>query len=546
MAHESEDIEKSDIIGGILSVGSTLATGALAFAGMMAFTASLPWGVAAFVLAAAIEGQIYKDTITKALKTLFDNPPEAEKIKKLKKLRRALKKQLKEDPQADHLQQQLNQLNLSIEKKQSTLSKKFIAKIIGAIFCIGAGVALGFTSLAAATSGFLSIGVSAAIVSVAAPLIAVFAGIGYALMLYRHVQMLIHDNWLNTWYKKARDFFAKKDNETTPQWLGRTILPGIGAALIVAIAVFATIATAGTWWYAAKEGALLVKGVSDAAASVIRTITVLMVPIPTALFSIIRSLQSGAKLFTANYGDALSKAFAPAGKAVLNFNLFAFISTVVSLPLQAAIFVGHLIAIGLMSDRLPGVHPAITTAVGTINEFNTDVDFLIDSHHHHHHHPLDQPEVGFFRTLLNVILYGYDPKNHHQHEHHHHGDKEFGEHHHSNLPTIFINILLSPINLLAYTWNKINPITATDMIPPVPEQSDSDHSHGSGSEDECKHHHHHASPTSSPTWRKGTPSSPGTVAKNGVFSDNSSPSSTSESESSCDETHRRTHSQGRN
>jgi hypothetical protein len=464
-SHEPDPSYTRKIAGYIFAGATTLATGILSFVGMLVFTSSLYWAVAAFFLSAAIEGQIYINTITKAIQYFFKSPKQAiiEQIKKRirdeiteqfrKKIIAELvakdstfnEKDEKNKRKIDALlhkknsaienqyQQNFKDIEKAIEKELLDRKKEIVIKtilqILSVLFVIGAGLCAGLVSLSAADIGLATLGVSAAAINVFAPMIAVFAGVGFALMLYRNLQTIIHNDTVQKWFRKIKECFRYKNKDTdekkdtVPRYLLRIIPFALGVGVILALATFATLATAGTWWYLAKDGALLIKGISEKAASIIRTLTCALVLLPNFIWALSNSLKTAGQITEMKFGTLKENIKKPFEKAWENKNIFAWIGALISIPLRVCIFVGHVIAMGLMSDQMPGMDPTANVALNAAAETTVDLHFIMghDDHDDHHHHEDD--------------------------------------HVHSNLPEILISALLwiTTINLWAWIWNKMNP-----------------------------------------------------------------------------------------
>jgi hypothetical protein len=283
-------------------------------------------------------------------------------------------------------------------------------------------------------------------------------------MMYINVADMVQNDTLHQWAKNTRDFFVRRENESLTWMAARCFFAGIGAATVVGLSVFATIATAGTWWIAAKKGALLMAGMTETVAKVIRTVTVISMAIPNIIFNTVNALKSVGEI--ANY--TVRNLSAKLGHHFLRplenknilqcMNPFYWLAKSAELVIHAVVFSGHLISVGLTSDGLAGVPPIITTGAGTLTELLTDWHYIFEMHDHE-----------------KDAAHDHD----HDHDHEHgpdHDHEEHGHHHHSNLPSKFALILLFPLIVLARAWEW------TFSVGKAPHHEHAHHEHA--------HHHH--------------------------------------------------------
>lgn len=448
--------------GYFLAFWSAASLGALSFIGMFIITASWPWALLSFFLASVIEGEIYKQSILQAIDSLTYGP-----ILGIKTM--IAKRQLKDDPkylQAVNKLERKKFIEASIKDIDNDpvlageVTRKTVVLYISGLLAIGAGISSGLATLSAATTGLLTLGATAGAALASGAVIAILSSIGYTLMMYKSVADMVQNDTLHHWYEEIGKFFHKDSTENYLTYLARTSLATLGVLTVSALATFATIATAGTWWYAAKNGALLISGISEAAASIIRTITVIAMWIPNFIFNVAQALESVRQVANSSIDDALYKLDKHYLQPLENKNLaqwvnpFYWIGKTADILINGVVFIGHLISVGLTSDGLRGIPPLITTAAGTIIEFLTDWHFIFgseDNHKHHHHH------------------------HHHQH---------------SSIPQLFAAVVLSPITFLAKLWEWS--FASPTNVSPVSSDSDSDDEHEHHHDHDHDHHHDHS------------------------------------------------------
>ncbi|MDR3476737.1 MAG: hypothetical protein P4M14_01735 [Gammaproteobacteria bacterium] len=483
----------------VLAFFSSVSLGLLSFIGMMILSGSWPWAIVAFFLASVIEGEIFDQNIKQAIKNLAAGPiAELEQIIVRRELENSSKRyrECSAMLKATHcpvtkklMKEKMQELenaytqkilraganaNAYLLAKQSAIKREVRRKAVGFVFCgilaVGAGVSSGLATLSAAYTGLMTLGIVAGTAMGIAIPIAIISSVGYALMMYINVADMIQNDTLQQWAKNTREFLVRREQESIAWFITRGFFAALGAATVVGLAVFATIATAGTWWIAAKRGALLMTGITEAIAKVVRTVTVICMAIPNIIFNTVNALKSVGQIaeYTfRNLGLKLERHFFQPleNKSTLQCcNPFYWIAKSVELIIHAAVFSGHLISVGLTSDGLSGVPPLVTTGAGTLTELLTDWHYIFEVHDNKEH--------------------GHD--HHHDHDH---GDEEHGHHHHhSNLPTKFAMLLLLPLIVLARAWDWLFSGGQAHAYAHPPQHHDHEHEHNH----EHDHEHDHA------------------------------------------------------
>jgi hypothetical protein len=436
--------QTSDYASSALAVFSAISLGALSFIGMYLITASWPWAVIAFFLASVIEGEIFKQVIFQAMNSLFVKGPIAELEKAI-----AQRELINTNPEYSLLKE--NKDKAGMKKKEdgfirhalhstkqrfsalrTEIRRKTRALYINGVFAVGSGISSGLATLYAANTGLLTLGVASSLALTSAATIATLSAIGYTFMMYKSVADMIQNDTLHKWLAITQTFFARQNithtqKESPIAYIRRCFFPALGVSTIVALSTFATIATAGTWWIGAKKGALLIPGISERMANVLRTSSVAMMT-PTALsFNTDNSLKSAIEVAhynTENISKSLRKHYlSPLQNKNFwqSLNPFYWMDKTGQIVIQAGVFIGHLISVGLTSDGLQGVPPEVSTAAGTLMEGLTDWHFLFE--------------------------FGHDDHHHHEEEEQAHG------HHHSNLPGTFASVLLLPLLPFMKLWD---------------------------------------------------------------------------------------------
>jgi hypothetical protein len=415
---------------------------------MLLITPYLAIAVASFIFAVLIEGEVYKQNIMAGVKKLLsknfmqktlakrelkkhlknedslaksmffkDYKEQKNYVKQLKaahadkELIKKEKKRLKrmqkffikflfkrKQIEKSLLKHDLKQL-LSNEQRQKLLDEYEIKNTLNramSIFHILAGVSCTFASIYSVHSGALTLmgflGISLApslLLGIIIPL-AVMAGIGYSILMYHTVSDMIANDTLQRAFEKFKQFFEYQSDQNKFYFVAKIALLTVVASVVIGLCIFATVATAGTWWLAVKQGARLtpffVKG-----AEWIRNVTIPAMALPTFLFNLKNSFatlkQLGKFSLTQNFNHLISEI--QETKAQENWfqflNPFRLLIKSVELPIQFACFVLHLVSICVMSDQLEPIPPIFTTSGNLANEALVDAHYLMDNGKHHDH-----------------------------------------------------------------------------------------------------------------------------------------------------------------
>ena len=489
---------------GVLTVGVIISIGLLSYCGMLALTPSIALAWTAFILAGVVDGEVFLQNIaggidsldllgkrglptliTHTLDDLLENEPDpktasafekeyyaqrayvagfahkkltdeqkreyAEAKKRLHRMQKIFMKHLLDKAAGKAGNAYLNhpscedRLVKPILAQLSSLKRKAWYLRISAPISLMAGIGFGFATAAALDAAF--VGMSALLTFTIWPLAAI-ACVGYAFLIYRTMTNMIRSDTFAKWRDKTKAWF-KRDNakESLPRYALRVTALGLVLGLAITVGVLATLATAGTWWIAVKNGALLLPALS-AAANWIRNIFVPVAAGANLAFTIkntmttmdqvaedINSVQpvqktqhaaNNAKQFFANkewrdnfIKEKREKYFG--NKSLIEiFNPFRIIAAAVKLPFMCVMFIGHTIAIGLIGDRAPGLNTAGTIAsavFGALADGFVDYDYIMGREHKHD---------------------ARHPENNHSH---------------GVIPKLMLNTLLSPVLLLASIWD---------------------------------------------------------------------------------------------
>jgi hypothetical protein len=358
---------------------------------------------------------------------------------------------LQELKNTDHL--------IQADALEKEVLRKKIYMNIGLGVAIGAGACAGLVSLASIPSGLLTLGITLSTAALIAAPFAAFAALGYMFLMYRTITDMIQNETLNKWAHKIHRFWHTPSQERTA-----TFYLKITAVIVLsALAIFATIATAGTWWHLAKAGASTIPYIPVIAAKVFSIATWTLMLIPNFLFDYVNSLKSLQVIKHAivgswrNTSKDVKNAWNNSENVLQFLNPFRLIKQV----FNAVTFVGHLISIGLTGDQVPWLNPYLTTAVGSAVEGLSDLHYIAEDHHVHDHQHHDHNDCHQQDTAANnqQAIHTEDEQqllnNHHRHSHHHvhenkHDDDEEHQHSHGDF---ILNIINTGLNYLSSGWD---------------------------------------------------------------------------------------------
>jgi len=455
------------------SSGSALSLGVLSFSGMLLLSSSAPIAFVAFFLAAAIEGTVYRQNISQALKNLNDQEEaitltiakrELNKAKlftnnifikdyldqkkylhrleesknkvssgnrkianqeieivnrRLKDMQHAFLKGLRKESiqSLNGLPALLNLLdNYQFESKEDIakeISKKKKYMRLSLFIALGSGLCAGLVTIASLATFFSTIGLVGGLALATGIPIVGFAAVGYMLIMYHTLADMIQNETVKKWINKLQTIIhTPKQERNAHYYLALT-----GLVLLSALSIFATLTTAGTWWYLAKAGAQLIKFLPKIAASTISIATWTFTLVPILLFNFVNALESLGKIpgliHHALHGNAHELKGTWKNENVLQFiNPFRILHKLIN----SIFFAGHLVSIAVTSDRVPWLNPIATTVANTAMEGLTDLHYMMDEEHvHDHPHPHQHNQIH--DKSKKPIVDIDDP----EHEHNHNG-----------------------------------------------------------------------------------------------------------------------------
>jgi hypothetical protein len=507
---------------GLLTAGVIISTGLLSFCGMLFIHPSLVLAWVAFGLAGFVDGEVYKQNIAKGidnLKLLGNRGIDVFIIKAWDERIKLLEKKFKKSPNLElnwfekaYLDQKkyvasfehkklnteqkrdkknaikrlrrmqkffvkcvlssndegLEELTDPVRKELPTFKRKLWYLRASIPICLSAGAGFGFATASSLSIALIGIGMTAALSATIWPLAAV-ACIGYAFVIYQTVADIICHDTFHKWKAKFLTWFERKKSapgekvESNIKYGLRVVGTALLLSLTIGVGIIATLATAGTWWMAVKNGALLLP-VFAAAANHIRNVLVPLASVTNLIFTFKNSLISVKNILAIKPMQALREKKAEIKTFFKNeslpqlLNPFRIITKLISLPFMFIVFIGHIIAVGLIGDRTPGLNYGATIASAVSGAAS---DGLVDLHYvSGHDHETDESKKNASSNAkdhTHTSEKETDPHSEHAHQHSHdcaHADDDHEhEHNHGLIADWFLKIALSPLLLLSALYS---------------------------------------------------------------------------------------------
>lgn len=251
------------------------------------------------------------------------------------------------------------------------------------LFALGGGVSAGLSTVSA---GYAAIGTLTFLSFVPGGFLVtlgMLAAVGYTLLLYHSITDMIQ-----TYGSSINSYFKRRDDDSNWSYGLRCV----GIAVGIGLAIVATFATAGTWWIAAKEGAELLKA-GGQIASLLRTVSVSLMVLPTFIFGAKNAVESIDKISRSDYGQLVKESLQTIQKTwqvetIFQFvNPFRLIERLYTGLIKSALFIGHLVSGGFMTDQMPlvPVPPVATAALIAGGEGLTHANYLPNEKDEHEH-----------------------------------------------------------------------------------------------------------------------------------------------------------------
>lgn len=375
----------------------------------------------------------------KYYKSLKKNPHVDENIledakKRLDELKDFFYKQISQskDEMNDNRDLYINERlrNVSKELLKSAKHSVWVLRffwVVSILMGLVAGFITAFAVNEAITIG-LALSLSATALSAIIWPVAIFAAVGASFLLYYIITDIVKNDTVEKAFSKVFELFKRKVHENEKEPLGGYIIRLISLSLvtvgITAVTVFATAASAGTCWIIVRQGInLLVPKLPVFFVYCVSTISIpmgfatdLIYGFSTTLLTISNCKSLFIAVFeTMKHPIQKSKSYFSKIKTKLGqvkcneswgqfFNPFRIMAKLIISPLQAFVFIGHLISIGLTADRFLNFPPPLVAGVCAISEGLQDLSFFTTEEDNHSHEPDDGHDHGNLLQLpLQVI-----------------------------------------------------------------------------------------------------------------------------------------------
>lgn len=295
---------------------------------------------------------------------------------------KALESWLKDNVHPDELK------NYESQKKTWIYLKLFSA--LAAVF-----MGMGTVYLLAEAFGAISFMATLPFV-VAAPLVvslSILAGAAYGLLTFNAMTNLFDQDFAELkLYKNIKDDLSFGNNWSerlrSGAWWRGFGMATLSLALVVLAGVL-TICTAGTWMTVVKESRPIFGFIAKLPSWIMGFVNPLITSFSSIVFNLLNtagSLEEVDKLarsekslwqYVVAKWEAVQKSLAYENRWQ-SVNPFRIILTLIITPLRIVFFLGHLFAIALTADRVPGWSQFKTALVGFVCEFFEDLHFFVD------------------------------------------------------------------------------------------------------------------------------------------------------------------------
>ncbi len=265
---------------------------------------------------------------------------------------------------------------------------------------------------------------------------AVIAGTAYGLLTYNAVTDMITNDTMSRWYRNLRDSLSKG---ITVQ---NTLLT-IAAVALLALTFALTLCTAGTWWTVVKQTPPLFNWFKKIPTLIAQGVVACTIGVATFIFNIENAFETLDLIKDIDLPDFFNKtiqsikngfAWLKANETAWQMaNPFRILLKLTITPLRILLFFGHLLSIGVTSDRVPGIPEIVSALLGIISEGFEDAHYFVnggDGHAHTHSHATED--------LLKERL-GADA----------------GHSHELDIPTKILKAIFYPLYCAAALWDHL-------------------------------------------------------------------------------------------
>lgn len=351
---------------------------------------------------------------------------------------------------------------------QREIRIKTIVATACTICAIGAGLGQTLVTLSATQAAFLALGFGTAATSftVIGP-IAIIAAVGYGIMMYHNLLDMVQNDTLQKWARKTKEFFKRRTDdkgiqESKTRYVARCTLAALVVGIVVGLGVFATAATAGTWWVAGKQGAKLLGWMSDKVTAIACSLSMFFMAPSLGSFNVTNSLKTTENLFgkiKRSYRNYMQKhakhdniEFHNSNKSLKEkswrqlfqeANPFQKLYNGLGFVIRSGLYVFHCASVGFTGSQMPKVDPITSVVANAGSEFFQDYNYIEPHDHKHHHHDHDHAEHKC-ENMAHDAECDEDQEDE---------EEEGCSHSHTDLSGVILKVVAFPIRVLAKLWN---------------------------------------------------------------------------------------------
>ena len=237
--------------------------------------------------------------------------------------------------------------------------------------------------------------------------IAIICGASYGLQTFNSLVNLILNDTLSSWWAEAKNSFHEGG-------LFKRSLITLSNIVLISLAICLTISTAGTWWTIAQQSKNLPIFIRSIPKFISSVITPIFVAISTLIFTL-ENTKATFDLFLKQFksknshnhsnGNSYAKSSSTNIPIYQTYNPFNFLASIIGISLKGIGIILHVVSIGLTTNRIPGISIQLSVVTSMLSELFEDIPYF------------------------------------------------FGSEEDNDIPTILINLSLSPLYFLSTAWN---------------------------------------------------------------------------------------------
>ena len=247
------------------------------------------------------------------------------------------------------------------------------------------GLGAGFVTASSMSAALPALGIvlSAGALSAVIWPVAILAVIGAVFLLYKNMTDFFKENTLDKIKELCRNIIQSR----AKSFVG---------LIIVSLTLFAAVATACTWWTAVNSGLALIPGVPLILVAVACPILIALNFATDLSFGASTTAKTIRALLAIRISELTLRLKTKFGalreKESLGqlINPFRIIIKLINIPFKVFIFSGHVVSMGITTDRMGGLPPILVAIGCSIPEALQDASFFVeedhalDSHDHDH------------------------------------------------------------------------------------------------------------------------------------------------------------------